>query len=111
MFRRWLMNYLQARGFHSLVQIIASGLLFGLLHGGWGLLGWNLRAAVRAMAATGILGLIFAVVFVLAGRSLAPCVAAHFLVNLCVEPGLVLAALRGEMENVGHRATRRSMRS
>ncbi|MEO8191138.1 MAG: hypothetical protein ABI682_12415 [Acidobacteriota bacterium] len=34
---------------------------------------------------------------VAAGRSLAPCILSHFTINALAEPGLVLAALRGEM--------------
>ena len=33
------------------------------------------------------------------GRSLAPCIVAHFLINAFIEPGLVLAAARGEMSS------------
>ncbi|HEX4631190.1 MAG TPA: CPBP family intramembrane glutamic endopeptidase [Chthoniobacterales bacterium] len=97
MFRRWPMNYLQERGWGVVVQIASSGLLFGLLHGVWGLMGKSIRAAIGATVATGFLGVMLAIVFVLAGRSLAPCIVAHFLINALIEPGLVLAATRGEM--------------
>jgi membrane protease YdiL (CAAX protease family) len=99
MFRRWIMNYLQDR--HNagiIVQIIASGLCFGLLHGVWGLMGKSIRAAVGATIATGLLGILLAIVFVASGRNLAPCIVAHFLINALAEPGLVLAATRGEMQ-------------
>lgn len=98
MFRRWLMNYFEALGFNGFVQILSSGILFGALHGVWGLFGKSLRAALGATFVTGVLGAMLAVVFLLAGRSLAPCIAAHFMINLCIEPGLVLAAVRGEMQ-------------
>lgn len=97
MFRRWIMNYLQHHGFNWLLQILGSGLLFGLLHAVWGLFGRSLRAALGATLATGLLGMMLASVFVAAGRSLAPCVVAHFAINALIEPGLVLAATRGEM--------------
>jgi uncharacterized protein len=97
MFRRWPMNYLQERGWGVVVQIASSGLLFGLLHGVWGLMGRSIRAAIGATLATGFLGVMLAIVFVLGGRSLAPCIVAHFLINALIEPGLVLAATRGEM--------------
>lgn len=97
MFRRWTMNYLQEHGFGVVVQILGSGLLFGLLHGVWGLFGGSLRAAAGATLATGFLGVMLAIVFIAGGRSLAPCVVAHFLINALIEPGLVLAATRGEM--------------
>jgi hypothetical protein len=56
MFRRWTMNYLQEHGFGLVVQVLGSGLLFGLLHGVWGLFGGSARAALGATLATGFLG-------------------------------------------------------
>ena len=97
MFRRWTMNYLQERGYGIVLQILASGLLFGLLHGVWGFFGGSLRAALGATLATGFPGVMLAVVFVLSGRSLLPCIFSHFAINLLIEPGLVLAVTRGEM--------------
>jgi membrane protease YdiL (CAAX protease family) len=98
-FRRWIMNYLQDRHHAGIVvQIIISGLAFGLAHGVWGLMGKSLRAAIGATVATGILGIGLAIVFVASGRNLAPCIVSHFLINLLIEPGLVLAATRGEMQ-------------
>jgi membrane protease YdiL (CAAX protease family) len=98
-FRRWLMNHLQDRHHAGvMLQIIISGLAFGLAHGVWGLMGKSVRAAIGATVATGILGIGLAIVFVASGRNLAPCIVAHFLINLLIEPGLVLAATRGEMQ-------------
>jgi hypothetical protein len=100
-FRRWTMNWLMAHGFGVVVQVLGAGLLFGAAHGVWGLMGKSVRAAAGATLATGLLGAMLAIVFLLAGRSLAPCVTAHFLINLFIEPGLVLAATRGEMGRSG----------
>lgn len=102
-FRKWLMDYLQGRAIGPIVQVLGSGLLFGLAHGVWGLLGRSLRAAASATVATGLLGAGLAVVYIMSGRSLAPCIATHFLINALLEPGLVLAAVSGQMgkwENV-----------
>jgi hypothetical protein len=55
------------------------------------------RAGVGAVTATSLLGAALAGVYVIAGRSVAPCVFAHFLLDLFVEPGLILAAVQGEM--------------
>ena len=96
-FRRWTMNWLQSSGHGAALQVLGSALLFGLAHAIWGLMGGSARAALGAMLATCLLGGMLAVVFLLAGRSLAPCIAAHFFINLLIEPGLVLAATRGEM--------------
>lgn len=98
-FRRSIMNYMQDRHHAGIVvQIIISGLAFGLAHGVWGLMGKSLRAAIGATVATGLLGIGLAIVFVASGRNLAPCIVSHFLINLLIEPGLVLAATRGEMQ-------------
>lgn len=105
MFRRWTMNWLMAQGQGAIVQVLGAGLLFGAIHGVWGLMGKSLRAAAGATIATGFLGIMLAVVFLLAGRSLAPCIAAHFMINLLIEPGLVLAATRGEMGSLREKPT------
>ena len=95
-FRKLLMDWLQGAQAAVVVQVVVSGLVFGVAHGIWGLFG-GARAALGATVATGILGTALAVVYVLADRSLAPCVFAHFLLDALIEPGLVLAATRGEM--------------
>jgi membrane protease YdiL (CAAX protease family) len=95
-FRKLLMNALDVRGYGVLLQILASGLAFGGAHAIWGLMGRNLQAALGAMVATSMLGFALAVVYIAAGRNLAPCILAHFVINLLIEPGLVLAAVRGE---------------
>ncbi|MDB6146633.1 MAG: protease self-immunity protein family [Spartobacteria bacterium] len=97
MFRRWTMNWLMAHGYGAVVQVLGAGLLFGAVHGVWGLMGKSFRAAAGATAATGFLGIMLGIVFLLAGRSLLPCIVAHFVINLLIEPGLVLAVTRGEM--------------
>jgi hypothetical protein len=96
-FRRCTMNWLMAHGYRAFVQVLGAGLLFGAIHGIWGLMGKSFRAALGATIATGFLGMMLGIVFLLAGRSLAPCIAAHVAINLLIEPGLVLAATRGEM--------------
>ena len=97
MFRRWTMDWVRGHGGGAGFQILGSALLFGAAHGVWGLFGKSRSAAVGAAASTGALGALLAVIYLLGGRSLAPCIAAHFTINLLIEPGLVLAAVRGEM--------------
>ncbi len=96
-FRKWLMDYLLAEGIGPALQVLASGLVFGLAHGVWGLMGRSFRTALRAMMVTGVLGAALGLVYIVSGRSLASCIAAHFLINALIEPGLMLAATRGEM--------------
>ena len=96
-FRKILMDWLASDGYGQTLQVMASGLAFGAVHGVWGLFGRSLRAAAGATVATGILGTGLAVVYIAAGRNVAPCIVAHFVINALIEPGLVLAATRGEM--------------
>lgn len=96
-FRKFLMDYVRDEGMGAAIQVATSALAFGLAHGIWGAMGRSWRAAAGATIATGILGAGLALVYLAAGRSLAPCIAAHFAINALIEPGLVLAATRGEM--------------
>jgi membrane protease YdiL (CAAX protease family) len=98
MFRKWVMDGVLSRGGGALYQVLASAFTFGAVHAIWGLMGKSLRAATGAMIATGALGGLLGIVYLLSNRSLAPCIAAHFLINSLIEPGLVLAATRGEMK-------------
>jgi membrane protease YdiL (CAAX protease family) len=99
-FRKWTMNWLLVQGYGAVLQVLGTGLLFGAAHAIWGLMGGSVRAAAGAMLATSSLGAMLGIVFLLSDRNVAPCIAAHFLINLLVEPGLVLAATRGEMARV-----------
>jgi len=96
-FRKTIMDAAMQHGLSAPTQVGLSALAFGLAHGVWGLFSRSLRAAIGATIATAVLGAALAVVYLAGGRSLAPCIAAHFAINLAIEPGLVLAATRGEM--------------
>jgi hypothetical protein len=63
-----------------------------------GLFGRSVSAAVGATIATGALGGALAVVYVLSARSVVACIVSHTVIDMLIEPGLVLAALRGEMK-------------
>ena len=91
-FRQVLMNGLQAAGYGSVVQVVVSGLCFGVGHAIWGLWGgW--RVARGAVVATSALGFALAILYVVAGRSVVPCIIAHFLIDLVLEPALLLSAV------------------
>ena len=77
------------------MQIACSAVAFGIAHGTWGLLGGSVHAAIGAAIATTILGAGLAIVYLVGRRSLAPCIAAHFLIDAVIEPGLLLAAVGG----------------
>ena len=96
-FRKWLMDALARDSIGLTLQVLASGLTFGLLHGIWGAFRGSVAAAIGATVATGLLGLALAVVYLASHRVLAPCIVSHLIINALAEPGLVLAAVRGEM--------------
>ena len=96
-FRGFVMNQLRGAGFGSSIQVVASGLLFGVAHVGWGLVSkhpdWH--AAIGAMVATGILGVFFALTYVISRRSLMPVIFGHAIMDLLIEPWLVLVTIAG----------------
>jgi membrane protease YdiL (CAAX protease family) len=92
-FRKWIMDWLSRREASIAVQIMASGVAFGAVHAVWGLLGGSLRAAWISMVFTTALGLALAGAYLLAGRQLAPAAWSHILVNLAIEPWLLLGVI------------------
>jgi len=98
-FRQLLMDWTRARGMNAFLQVLVSAAAFGIAHGLWILFRGSWRAGVGAVFATGCLGGALALVYVASARNLAPCVSAHFFINVFAEPGLVLSAVRGEMGN------------
>jgi membrane protease YdiL (CAAX protease family) len=77
--------------------VIAAGLLFGIAHSGWGLFSGqvNWRALISSVTATTILGLAYAIVYLASRRSLMPVIAGHLVMDILIEPWLLLAAMTG----------------
>lgn len=96
-FRRLLMDYAQAWGLSEVWQVVLSGVVFGLAHGVWHLFSAHRQFAMVGIAATTVAGMALAGLYLLANRSLGPPIAAHVLINLVIEPWLVLAAVSGAM--------------
>jgi membrane protease YdiL (CAAX protease family) len=96
-FRGFIMTQAKDAGLPLWAQILASALLFGGAHAGWGFLqgSANWPAAIGAMVSTAILGGLLAVAYALAKRSLWPVIIAHGLIDLIAEPWLMLFALGG----------------
>jgi membrane protease YdiL (CAAX protease family) len=92
-FRKWLMDIGASHGLSAILQVIGSGVIFGLAHAIWGLFGGNLRAFFTSMAFTTAMGLALAWLYVFAGRQVAPAVWSHSLINLIIEPWLLLGVL------------------
>lgn len=99
-FRGTVMTLLMRAGQGVYVQVVVSALIFGAVHAVWGVRG-GLRAAASAVASTGVLGALLAFVYLLSGRALLPCIVAHFLINVILEPWLGYAyALRAQGASV-----------
>lgn len=96
-FRGWIMSELCESGFGRFAQVLASGLLFGFAHIGWGLTGGKVHAAafVGAFLSTSVLGILYAITYLASRRSLMPVIAGHVIMDVLIEPWLVLAALGG----------------
>lgn len=92
-FRRWLMDLLLSWGFGIVFQIIISGFAFGAAHIIWGLLGKDKGFSTGAFTSTTILGFLFAVVYLIGNRNIGPCIISHSLINIIIEPWLMLAAI------------------
>ena len=96
-FRRIIMDMVAHAGGNVWVQVAASAVTFGVAHAVWGLIKLDVQVAVKSSIATGAMGAALAVVYVTAGRSLAPCIVSHFLITAALEPGLMVAAVSGQL--------------
>ena len=108
-FRRWIMDMLMSGGFNPILQVAISGVAFGLAHASWTLLAkrdfkatlpailsTSILGIFLAIISTSILGISLAVVYLAGGRNLGPCIFAHVLINLVLEPWLMLSAVSGK---------------
>ncbi len=80
-FRGFILTELQRLGSRTWVQVVVSGVSFGVLHLGFGASG---------MVCTTIMGMVLAVAYIWSGRSLVAPIVGHCLINLVVEPWLLL---------------------
>ena len=96
-FRRWTMDMFMKGGFAPILQVIISGLAFGLAHWSWTLLAKrDFKATLPAILSTSILGILLAIIYLAGGRNLGPCIFAHVLINIVIEPWLMLSAVSGK---------------
>lgn len=96
-FRRWIMDMLMSGGVAPVLQVIISGVAFGLAHTSWMLLTKrDFKATLPAIIATSILGIFLAIIYLASGRNLGPCIFAHVLINIVIEPWLMLSAVSGK---------------
>ncbi len=99
-FRMTVMNVLALQHYGVGFQIAASAVTFGAVHAVWAVRG-GVRSLMTAVISMTVLGAALAVVYVVSGRALLPCVVAHFVINLVLEPWLGYAyALRDQRTQV-----------
>jgi hypothetical protein len=95
-FRRWLMDLLMSRGVPSILQIVISGVAFGLAHTIWIITRGDFKFTIPAILSTSVLGILLAFIYLVGGRNLGPCIYAHVLVNTVIEPWLMLSSVSGK---------------
>jgi hypothetical protein len=82
---------------NPILQVIISGVAFGLAHWCWTLLAKrDFKATLPAILSTSILGIFLAIIYLAGGRNLGPCIFAHVLINIVIEPWLMLSAVSGK---------------
>jgi len=84
--RGYFMFELQRSRTRVWLQILGSGAVFGVAH---------FNYSVYGIASTAVLGLVFALTYHFGKRSLAPVIAGHALIDLIIEPALILWVLSG----------------
>jgi uncharacterized protein len=96
-FRRWTMDMLMSRDVGTILQVIISGVVFGLVHTSWTLLAKRgFKVTLPAIISTSILGVFLAIIYLAGGRNLGPCIFAHVMINMVIEPWLMLSAVSGK---------------
>ena len=97
-FRRWIMDHFMSGGFAPILQVVISGIAFGLVHTSWTLLAKrDFKVTLPgAIISTSILGIFLAIIYLAGGRNLGPCIFAHVLINVVIEPWLMLSAVSGK---------------
>ena len=98
-FRKIPMDWLARAGHGGAVQLIAAAFLFGIWHAVWGLFGCHWRSTVSAMIAAGALRAALALVYLVGGRNIAPCIPAHGAINCVIDPWLLLAVLSRSVDS------------
>lgn len=92
LFRQRLMDWLDGQGHSRPAQVLVSGFVFGTAHALWIVMLRDWRIVIPIVASTTALGCALALLYLVANRSTLPAIAAHSLINLIIEPGLIASA-------------------
>jgi hypothetical protein len=93
-FRQMLMDWLYSNDMGVVLQVVISGVGFGIIHFGWSLFSGNFKTGLWAAIHTTVLGLLLAIIYIIAERNVLPVIMAHMLINLFIEPWLILNAVK-----------------
>ncbi|WP_231889775.1 CPBP family intramembrane glutamic endopeptidase [Oceanobacillus sp. Castelsardo] len=99
LFRQVLMDWLMSLDYSIFIQVLASALIFGVAHGAWVFLRGELKIALPVILSTTILGALLAILYIIADRNILAPIIAHILINLFIEPWLILSAVTGKWDN------------
>lgn len=94
-FRKFLMDWLDAVGTPAVLAVLASGIGFGLTHSVWVLFSRDARIILPVAAATTALGMALALTYLASDRLILPAIVAHIAINLVIEPWLLLSSVNG----------------
>lgn len=92
-FRQILMDWLSSLDLSMIIQILASGIIFGVAHGAWIFLRGEFKIATPVILSTTILGVLLAILYIVSGRNILAPIVAHTIINLFIEPWLILSAV------------------
>lgn len=85
-----------SRGVSPVLQVIISGFAFGLAHTIWILAKGDFKFTLPAILSTSVLGILLAFIYLVGGRNLGPCIFAHVIINIVIEPWLMLSSVSGK---------------
>src|SRR5690606_9756731 len=89
----------------GILQVLAAAVAFGLAHSVWVLLSRAARIIAPVAIATTTLGAALGATYLLADRNVLPVIAAHIVINLVIEPSLLLSSVNGRWTTAIHAQT------
>lgn len=95
-FRQALMDWLMSLDYSITIQVLASAIIFGLAHGAWIFIRGEFKIALPVILSTTVLGGLLAILYIIADRNILAPIVAHILINLFIEPWLILSAVTGK---------------
>lgn len=92
-FRKLIMDYLHTFDYSVITQILIASFTFGIVHSFWGILSRDLKIILLIVLSTTVLGSLLSSLYLITDRSIFFPILAHVLINLIIEPWLMLAVI------------------